>query len=70
MGVENNVGMGMTNGWLGSIFGVPNIWSLTDTTGKLTAYVETDQFREAVSFAKDTWTGRDLPPECHAVQPG
>lgn len=56
MGVENNVGMGMTNGWLGSIFGVPNIWSLTDTTGKLTAYVETDQFREAVSFAKDAWT--------------
>jgi putative aldouronate transport system substrate-binding protein len=55
MGVENNVGMGVSNGWLTGIFGAPNIWSLDEATGKLTAALETDQFRAAVSFAKELW---------------
>jgi len=62
MGVENNVGMGLTNGWLDSIFGVPNIWSLDDKSGKLTAYVETDQFRAAVSYAHDLWSAGIFHP--------
>lgn len=62
MGVENNVGMGLTNGWLDSIFGVPNIWSLDDKSGKLTAYVETDQFRAAVSYARDLWNAGIIHP--------
>jgi putative aldouronate transport system substrate-binding protein len=62
MGVENNVGMGVTNGWLSGIFGVPNIWSLDDKTGKLTAMVETDQFRAAVSYARDLWNAGIFHP--------
>jgi putative aldouronate transport system substrate-binding protein len=55
MGVENNVGMGVTNGWLTGIFGAPNIWDLDEKTGKLTATVETEQFRAAVAYARDLW---------------
>ena len=62
MGVENNVGMGVTNGWLSGIFGMPNIWALDDKTGKLTAHVETDQFRAAVSYARDLWTSGIFHP--------
>jgi putative aldouronate transport system substrate-binding protein len=62
MGVENNVGMGVTNGWLTGIFGAPNIWALDDKTGKLTATVETDQFRQAVSYARDLWTAGIFHP--------
>jgi putative aldouronate transport system substrate-binding protein len=62
MGVENNVGMGVTNGWLTGIFGAPNIWSLDDKSGKLTATVETQQFRDAVGFAHDLWTAGIFHP--------
>jgi putative aldouronate transport system substrate-binding protein len=62
MGVENNVGMGVSNGWLTGIFGAPNIWSLDDKSGKLTAAVETDQFRAAVSYAKDLWNAGIFHP--------
>ncbi|HLZ29271.1 MAG TPA: hypothetical protein VKV73_18295 [Chloroflexota bacterium] len=62
MGVENNVGMGVTNGWLTGIFGAPNIWALDDRTGKLTATVETDQFRAAVSYARDLWNAGIFHP--------
>ncbi len=62
MGIENNVGMGMTNGWVSGIFGVPNIWSLDDKTGKLTAAVETDQFRQGVSWLRDAWDAGIIHP--------
>ena len=62
MGVENNVGMGVTNGWLSGVFGMPNIWSLDDKSGKLTAHVETEQFKQAVSYAKDLWTSGVMHP--------
>ncbi len=62
LGVENNVGMGITNGWLTGIFGAPNIWALDDKTGKLTALVETEQFRAAVSYARDLWTAGIFHP--------
>jgi putative aldouronate transport system substrate-binding protein len=62
MGVENNVGMGITNGWLSGIFGVPNIWALDDKTGKLRALVETEQFRAAVGYARDLWTAGIFHP--------
>lgn len=70
MGAENNVGMGITNGWLTGIFGVPNIWALDDKTGKLTALVETEQFRAAVSYARDLWSAGVFHPNAHAIQPG
>jgi len=62
MGVENNVGMGVTNGWLTGIFGAPNIWSLDEKFGKLTATVETQQFRDAVGYAHDLWTAGIFHP--------
>jgi putative aldouronate transport system substrate-binding protein len=62
LGVENNVGMGTTNGWLTGIFGAPNIWALDQTTGKLTAAIETDQFRAAVSYAHDLWSAGVIHP--------
>jgi putative aldouronate transport system substrate-binding protein len=62
MGIENNVGMGMTNGWISGIFGVPNIWSLDDKTGKLTAAVETDPFRQGVSWLRDAWSAGIIHP--------
>jgi len=55
MGAENNVGMGTTNGWLTGIFGAPRVWSLDNNTGKLTATVETEQYKQAVSFARELW---------------
>jgi putative aldouronate transport system substrate-binding protein len=58
LGVENNVGMGTTNGWLTGIFGAPNIWGLDSNTGKLTAAVETEQYKAAVGFARDLWTAK------------
>jgi putative aldouronate transport system substrate-binding protein len=62
MGVENNVGMGYINGWLSGIFGVPNIWALDDKTGKLTAAIETDQFRAAMSYSRDLWNAGVIHP--------
>ncbi len=55
LGVENNVGMGTTNGWVSGIFGAPNIWSLDANSGKLTSTFETDQFRACVSYMRDLW---------------
>jgi putative aldouronate transport system substrate-binding protein len=62
MGVENNVGMGTTNGWLTGIFGAPNIWALDQKTGKLTSTFETDQFKAAVSYARDLWSAGVMHP--------
>lgn len=62
MGVENNVGMGVTNGWLTGIFGAPNIWALDEKTGKLTASVETEQFKAAVGYARDLWNAGAFHP--------
>ncbi|HEY3057730.1 MAG TPA: hypothetical protein VGL99_02020 [Chloroflexota bacterium] len=55
LGAENNVGMGVTNGWMTGIFGAPNVWSLDDKTGKLTGTVETEQYKAAVGYARDLW---------------
>jgi len=63
LGGENNVGMGMTNGWMTGIFGTPNTWALDKNSGKLTGYVETDQFRQAVSYARDLWAAGAFDPD-------
>jgi putative aldouronate transport system substrate-binding protein len=47
--------MGMTNGWLTGMFGAPNGWALDEATGKLTYTLETDQYRAAVSYARELW---------------
>jgi putative aldouronate transport system substrate-binding protein len=39
LGVENDVGMGISNGWMTGIFGTPNMWALDQKTGKLTGYI-------------------------------
>jgi putative aldouronate transport system substrate-binding protein len=62
LGIENNVGMGTTNGWLTGIFGAPNIWALDDNTGKLTSTFETEQFRAAVGYARDLWAAGVIHP--------
>ena len=62
LGVENNVGMGTTNGWLTGIFGAPNIWALDQNSGKLTSTFETDQFKSAVSYARDLWNAGVMHP--------
>jgi putative aldouronate transport system substrate-binding protein len=63
LGVENNVGMGMTNGWIPGIFGAPNGWALDQKTGKLTNSLETDQYRAAVSYARDLWAVHAYDPD-------
>jgi len=55
IGAENNVGMGVTNGWMTGIYGAPNVWALDDKTGKLTGTVETEQFKAALGYARDLW---------------
>src|SRR5262249_20789651 len=62
LGIENNVGMGTTNGWLSGIFGAPNIWSLDDKTGKLTSTFETAAFRAALGYARDLWSAGVVHP--------
>jgi putative aldouronate transport system substrate-binding protein len=62
LGVENNVGMGTTNGWLSGIFGAPNIWGLDEKTGKLTHTIETEEFRAAVSYARELWGAGVMHP--------
>jgi putative aldouronate transport system substrate-binding protein len=55
LGSENNVGMGVTNGWLSGMFGAPNEWALDERTGKLTNTAETDAYKAAVAYARDLW---------------
>jgi putative aldouronate transport system substrate-binding protein len=62
LGVENNVGMGTTNGWLTGIFGAPNIWAWDAGSGTLTSTFETDQFKAAVNYARDLWTAGVIHP--------
>jgi putative aldouronate transport system substrate-binding protein len=62
LGAENNVGMGMTNGWISGIFGAPNGWALEDKSGKLTYTAETDQYRAAVGYARDLWAAGAYHP--------
>lgn len=62
LGAENNIGMGMTNGWLTGIFGAPNIWALDEQSGKLTYAAETEQYKAAVGFARDLWAAGAYHP--------
>jgi putative aldouronate transport system substrate-binding protein len=62
LGAESNVGMGMLNGWITGIFGAPNAWSLDAATGKLTATLETEQYRAAVTYARDLWAAGAYHP--------
>lgn len=62
LGVENNQGMGTLNGWLTGIFGAPNTWALDKSSGKLTHAIETEQFRAAVSYARDLWSAGLFDP--------
>jgi putative aldouronate transport system substrate-binding protein len=62
LGAENNIGMGMTNGWLTGIFGAPNLWALDDQSGKLTYTAETEQYRAAVGYARSLWAAGAYHP--------
>jgi putative aldouronate transport system substrate-binding protein len=62
LGAEKDVGLGLTNGWITGIFGAPNFWQLDDRSGKLTYTAETEQFRAAVSYARDLWAAGAYHP--------
>ncbi|MGH2518491.1 MAG: hypothetical protein ACRDF8_01685, partial [Chloroflexota bacterium] len=55
-------GYGAMDGWFPSIFGAPNNWSL-DSNGKLTHEYETDQFRQAVGYARDLYAAGVFHPK-------
>ena len=46
-------GYGVNNQLLTSVFGAPNQWQLNG--GKLTRLFETDQYRQALEYARDLW---------------
>ena len=48
------------------IFGAPNNWSL-DSSGKLVKDYETDQYKAAVSFARDLWTAGVWHPDSRTL---
>jgi len=62
LGAENNIGMGMTNGWMTGIFGAPNLWALDEQSGKVTYTAETEQYKAAVGFARDLWAAGAFHP--------
>jgi putative aldouronate transport system substrate-binding protein len=62
LGVENNNGLGMTNGWMTGIFGAPNGWALDDRSGNLTYTAETQQYKAAVAYARDLWAAGAYHP--------
>jgi putative aldouronate transport system substrate-binding protein len=63
LGMENTIGMGTSNGWLTGMFGAPNLWKLDQATGKLAHTSETDQFRAAVSYARELWSAGVIDPK-------
>jgi putative aldouronate transport system substrate-binding protein len=48
------------------IFGAPNNWGL-DSSGKLTKDYETDQYKQAVSFARDLWSAGAWHPDSRTL---
>ena len=54
-------GYGVMDGWFPAMFGAPNMWSL-DSSGKLTHEYETDQFRQAASYARDLYAAGVFHP--------
>lgn len=48
------------------VFGAPNNWAL-DSSGKLTKDYETDQFRQAVSYARDLWAAGVFHPDTRTL---
>jgi putative aldouronate transport system substrate-binding protein len=72
---QNHYGLGATNGFgfgLGSqssllmIFGAPNNWSL-DKSGKLVKDFEADEYKAAVSFARDLWSAGVWHPDTRTL---
>ncbi|MBV8713805.1 MAG: hypothetical protein JO020_08280 [Chloroflexi bacterium] len=58
---ENNVGYGITNGFFGAMYGVPNNWSL-DSSGKLTYYLEAPGTKDAINKARELWAAGVYSP--------
>jgi putative aldouronate transport system substrate-binding protein len=58
---ENNVGYGITNGFFGAMYGVPNLWNL-DSSGKLTYYLEVDRTKAAIAKARELWAAGVFSP--------
>ena len=63
LGAENDIGMGMTNGWMTGIFGAPNGWALDQQSGTLTYTAETEQYKAAVGYARDLWAAGAYDPD-------
>ncbi|MDE3078345.1 MAG: hypothetical protein KGJ86_23215, partial [Chloroflexota bacterium] len=61
IGVENTQGFELINGHFSAIFGAPNQWA-KDGNGKLTHAAETDQYRQALSYARDLYAAGVFHP--------
>jgi len=53
--IADGAGLGVTNGLQPSIFKAPNNWRL-ESSGKLTASIETGEYKAAVGYARDMYS--------------
>ncbi|HUZ76293.1 MAG TPA: hypothetical protein VMV93_01780 [Chloroflexota bacterium] len=62
VGIENSPGTGFSLdvGFFSSFFGAPNQWGYEN--GKLVRMIETDQFKQAMSYANELWKAGYITP--------
>ncbi|MGH2363399.1 MAG: hypothetical protein ACRDHX_01955 [Chloroflexota bacterium] len=62
VGIENSPGTGFSLdvGFFSSFFDAPNQWGYAN--GKLVRMIETDQFKQAMSYAKELWAAGYIDP--------
>ena len=60
LATENNVGYGITNGFITAMYGLPNNWGLNN--GKLTYYLEDPRTIEATSKARELYAAGVYSP--------
>ena len=68
-GLAASTGFGLLGGGqspLLMIFGAPNNWRM-DQSGKLIKDYETDEYKAAVSFARDLWSAGVYHPDCRTL---
>jgi putative aldouronate transport system substrate-binding protein len=59
---EGSTGFGITSGLYPSMFGAPNQWRVDSSTGKFTRSLETEEYKAAVSFARDMYAQGSVTP--------
>jgi putative aldouronate transport system substrate-binding protein len=58
---ESSTGFGVTSGLYPGMFGAPNQWR-SDSTGKFTRSLETEEYKAAVAFARDLYAAGVVTP--------